>query len=319
MKKSQDESLKVILDSEKSGGFTKEEDDARFWRCTQKKDGSGSATIRFLPASQNAKTPFVRLYTHGFQGSTGKWYIENSRTTLGQSEADPCAEANDKLWQMGEGSIGRLLVSGDPTAAKPNARKRKLSYYANVYIVNDPANPENNGTVRIFKFGAKIHEKIMGKLKPKYEGMAPSIVYDFWNGSNFELRMKKVNKQTNYDDCEWLAPSPLLDGDDAKLEALWNSQHDIESFVAPDKFKSYDELKKRLLYVLGNDDPAVLRMGWASGTTGNSPRPTQSEDAPEPSRSMAPTAQPSVDEDDMPWKEDASPESAEDFFASLDD
>lgn len=319
MKKSQSDSLNNILQSEKTQTYIKESEDPRFWKCTQKKDGSGSATIRFLPPSQDAKVPFVKLYNHAFKNeTTGKWYFENSRTTLSKDEKDPIAEANTVLWDMGEGSIGRKLVSGDPTKKEQNARKRKLAYYANVYIVNDPSNPENNGTVKIFKFGAKIHEKIMGKLKPKYEGVAPSIVYDMWNGSNFELRMKKSNGQTNYDDSEWDNPSALLDGDDSKLEAIWNSQHDIESFVSPDKFKPYEVLKANFIRAMGSDDIAVVKMGWASGTTGLSSRPTQSEDAPE--HRSSPMAKASVDDgDDLPWTETPSPESAEDFFAGLDD
>ena len=317
MKKNQDDSLQEILNADKPK-YQNEDDDARFWKCSQDKQGNGSATIRFLPASANSKLPWVKMYSHGFQSESGKWYIEKSLTTI--DEKDPITEANDVLWKMGEGSVGRRLVSG---VDGKNARKRKLSYYANVYIVNDPANPENNGTVRIFKFGAKIHDKIMGKLKPVYEGVAPSRVYDFWTGSNFQLRMKKVNKQTNYDDSEWDSPSALLGGDDAKLEALWMSQHNLDELVSRDKFKTYDELKKRFMDVVGNDDPAVIRLGWASGTTGFSARPTQSEDAPEPSRSLPPKAQPSVsnasDDDELPWKDDGATESAEDFFASLDD
>lgn len=317
MKKNRDESLNEILNSEKKQ-FQNDDSDTRFWKATTDKAGNASAVIRFLPASEGEKTPFVKLFHHGFQSSSGKWYIENSLTTIGEN--DPAADMNTALWKNGtEGSPERVLVSG---VNGKNARKRKLSYYANVYVVSDPANPENNGKVFVFKFGAKIHEKIMAKLKPIYDDVKPSLVYDLWEGSNFRLRIKKSNGQTNYDDCEWDTPSPLLGGDDAKLEALWNTQYKLQEFVAPDKFKSYDQLKKRLIEVIGYDDLSMNYLDWADGTTGKSQKPKAAMDAPAPSKAAAPKAAASVDDDDMPpWSEgnDVGSTSADDFFSSLDD
>ena len=73
--------------------------DDRFWRLEGDKAGNGTATIRFLPRVDGDELPWIRLFSHGFQGPTGKWYIENSLTTLNQQ--DPVSELNSELWNSG--------------------------------------------------------------------------------------------------------------------------------------------------------------------------------------------------------------------------
>lgn len=315
MKKNSAKSLQAVLEAEKPQ-YENDNNDSRFWRAELDKAGNGSAVIRFLPAPAGEDTFFVKVFSHGFQSdTTGKWYIENSLTTIGES--DPIAEANTALWKMGENSVGRKLVSG---INGKNARKRKTTYIANILVVKDPVHPENNGKVFLFKYGVKIHDKIMAKLKPEYEGEVPSLVYDLWEGSNFKLKIKKKDGYANFDDCEWEAPSALLGGDDEALEALWNTEHKLSEFLDKSRFKTYDQLKTRFLEVVGNDDIAVELMGWNEGTIGKSARPTIVKEAEEP-KSAPPKAQVSVsnDDDDLPWAAEQNTQSAEDFFANLDD
>lgn len=228
--------------------------DERLWSCKTDKAGNGFAVIRFLPASPSDGddgTPWVRLWTHGFKGPGG-WYIENSRTTLGQGEQDPVAEWNTELWNQGEGSEGRKRVSG---SGKDNpGTKRKLNYYSNIYVVRDPANPENEGKVFLFKYGKKIFDKLNELMHPPEDPIDPKSPinpFNFWTGANFKLKIRKFEGQTNYDQSSFDVPAPLLDDDDA-LEAIWNSQYSLKELVAADKFKSYEDLKKRLDRVLGN-------------------------------------------------------------------
>ena len=178
-----------------------------------------------------------KLYTHAFQGSGG-WYIENSLTTLGSK--DPVSEYNSQLWNSG--------IDADKEVARK--QKRKLSYYSNIYVVKDPANPQNEGKVFLFRFGKKIFDKITASMQPEFEDEEAINPFDFWAGANFKLKIKKVAGFWNYDSSEFAAPSALLDDDDA-LEALWKKEYSLAELVAPDQFKSYDDLKKRLNYVLG--------------------------------------------------------------------
>ena len=233
---------KLVKEVEKmnnTGGNT----DDRIWKLDVDKSGNGYAVIRFLPAPEGEDLPFVKLYSHAFQGPGG-WFIENSLTTLGQK--DPVSEYNSLLWNNG-------TDAGKETARK---QKRKLTYVSNIYVVKDPANPENEGKVFLYKYGKKIFDKLTAAMQPEFEDEEAIDPFDFWQGANFKLKAKNVAGYRNYDSSEFAAPSPLLDDDDA-MEALWKKQFSLAEIVAPDQFKTYDELKTRLDYVLGNKKSAA--------------------------------------------------------------
>jgi len=227
---------KLVKEVEKMNTSSGSSDD-RLWKLDVDKSGNGYAVIRFLPAPNGEDLPFVKLYSHAFQGSGG-WYIENSLTTLGQK--DPVSELNSELWNNG-------TDAGKELARK---QKRKLTYVSNVYVVKDPANPENEGKVFLFKYGKKIFDKIMEAMQPEYEDETPINAFDFWQGANFKLKAKSVAGYRNYDSSEFASVGALLDDDDA-MEAIWKKQYSLAEFVAADQFKTYDELKKRLDSVLG--------------------------------------------------------------------
>ena len=211
--------------------------DERLWKPELDKSGTGSAVIRFLPAVDGEELPWVKVWKHAFQGPTGKWYIENSLTTLNQK--DPVSEHNTSLWNTG-------LESDKETARK---QKRKLEYYSNIYVVSDPKHPENNGKVFLFRYGKKIFDKIMAAMQPEFEDETPINPFDVWEGANFKLKIRKVDGYWNYDKSEFDSVSALLD-DDAKLDSTWKTQYPLADFHAPSNFKSYEELKKRLDDVL---------------------------------------------------------------------
>ena len=227
---------KLVKEVEKMNTGTGGED-TRFWKPTMGKDNVGSAIIRFLPAPEGEDIPWVKIFAHGFQGPGG-WYIENSLTTLGQK--DPVTEFNRGLWNSGN-------EKDKETVRK---QKRKLSYYSNIYVVKDPANPQNEGKVFLFKYGKKIFDKILNAMQPEFEDEKPINPFDFWAGANFRLKIRKVEGYWNYDKSEFDSSSPLLDDDDA-MEALWKKQYSLSALIAPDQFKTFEELEKRLNYVLG--------------------------------------------------------------------
>jgi hypothetical protein len=211
--------------------------DERLWKPEMDKTGNGYAVIRFLPAPEGEELPWAKMYSHAFQGPGG-WYIENSLTTVGQK--DPVSEYNRELWNSGS-------EANKETVRK---QKRKLSYYSNIYVVKDPANPANEGRVFLFKYGKKIFDKIMEAMQPEFEDETPINPFDFWQGANFKLKLVKKDGYWNYDKSEFDRVAPLLDDDDA-LEALWKKQYSLTAITAPDQFKSYEDLDKRLKYVLG--------------------------------------------------------------------
>ena len=210
--------------------------DDRFWKPELDKSGNGYAVFRFLPAVKDEDLPWARLWSHAFQGPGG-WFIENSLTTL--NKKCPISEANSLLWNSG--------VEADKEIARK--RKRKLSYIANVLIINDSKHPENEGQVKLFKFGKKIFDKITEAMKPEFEDEKPINPFDFWEGANFKLKIRKVDGYWNYDKSEFDSASAIADNDEA-IEEIWNKQYALKPFLAPENFKSYDELKSKLDKVL---------------------------------------------------------------------
>jgi hypothetical protein len=218
--------------------------DDRFWKLEPDKAGNASATIRFLPNPDPNELPWVRVFNHGFQGPTGKWYIENSRTTIG--EADPVGELNARLWNSG--------IEADKEVARK--QKRRLTYIANVMIVSDPKHPENEGQVRLFKFGKKIFDKIMDKARPTFEDETPVNVFDLWEGADFKLRQRKVEGYPNYDQSTFMEPAAVTESEEDLLK-LMNKVHDLKEFVDPKNFKSYEELSRKLESVLNGSSAPV--------------------------------------------------------------
>jgi hypothetical protein len=250
LKKSSGKSSLDKLTSELSkisgAGQTDNKKDDRFWYPNVDKAGNGYAVIRFLPPPQNEDTPFVRIFEHGFQGPTGSWYIENSLTTIGKQ--DPVGELNSTLWNSG-------LDSDKEIARK---QKRKLHFISNVYVITDQQNPENEGKVFLFKYGKKIFDKLNEAMNPEFADEDALNPFDFWEGANFKLKIRNVEGYRNYDKSEFAKPSALFEDDD-EMEVVWKKQHSIQEFIAPGKFKSYDELKTKLNKVLGLDKAAVIQ------------------------------------------------------------
>ena len=227
--------LEENLNPEDSKKQNKYQDD-RLWKPELDKTGNGYAVLRFLPATSGEDMPWVRLWSHAFQGPGG-WYIENSLTTLGHK--DPVSEENTRLWNTG--------VESDKGIARN--RKRKLSYYSNVLIVSDPAHPENEGQVKLFKFGKKIFDKITEAMQPEFDDETPINPFDFWKGANFKLKIRKVDGFWNYDKSEFEGVSAIGDNDDS-IKAIWEKQYPLKPFLDASNFKSYEELKEKLNRVI---------------------------------------------------------------------
>ena len=221
-------------------------EDTRFWQPEVDKAGNGMAVIRFLPAPAadgDDALPWVRVFSHGFQGPGG-WFIDNCLTTL--NEKCPVCEHNNTLWNSG-------IEANKDIARK---QKRKLSYIANILVVSDPANKENEGQVRLFKFGKKIFDKITEAMNPEFEDEKAVNPFDLWEGANFKLKIRNVEGYRNYDKSEFAEVSALFGGEDSKLEELWKSEYGLKEFAEKKQFKSYEQLKTRLDKVLGFDGTA---------------------------------------------------------------
>jgi len=211
--------------------------DERLWKPELDQSGNGYAVIRFLPSPEGEELPWAKVWNHAFQGPTGQWYIENSLTTI--SQKDPVSEYNSKLWNSG--------VESDKELARK--QKRKLQYFSNILVVSDPKHPENEGKVMLFRYGKKIFDKMMEAMQPAFEDESPINPFDFWEGADFKLKIRKVDCFWNYDKSEFSSKSAISD-DESKIESIWKSQYSLAEYTAPTNFKSYDELSTRFHQVI---------------------------------------------------------------------
>ena len=243
LKTNRDSISKLIQAAEATGGGGEKKSytDERIWKPTVDKAGNGYAVLRFLPAMEGQELPWVRYWDHGFKGPTGLWYIENSLTSIGQP--DPVGELNSRLWNTGN----------DADKDRARDQKRRLHYVVNALVLQDPSAPQNEGKVFIYKFGKKIFDKIMDSMQPEFADEKAVNPFDFWEGAEFKLKIRNVEGYRNYDKSEFGGTSSLYDGDDTKLEAVYNQLHDLSEFSDPKNYKTYDELKLKLAKVLGED------------------------------------------------------------------
>ena len=238
LKRNKDTISKLLDAANASGGGEKKSyTDERIWKPTVDKAGNGYAVIRFLPASEGQELPWVRYWDHGFKGSTGKWYIERSLTSIGQD--DPVGELNSKLWNSG--------IDADKEVARK--QKRRLHYVSNILVVSDPGNPSNEGKVFMYQYGKKIFDKIMDVMQPQFQDEKPIDPFDMWEGANFKLKISQVEGYRNYDKSEFEGSSEI--GADDYCEGIYNSMHDLGEYSDPKHYKSYAELKTKLESVLG--------------------------------------------------------------------
>ena len=233
--------LTKAIEATNQSGEAGSKDDNRFWQPEVDKAGNGMAIVRFLPAPQadgDDALPWVRVFSHGFQGPGG-WLIDNCLTTL--NEKCPVCEHNNTLWNSG-------IEANKDIARK---QKRKLSYVANILVISDPSNPANEGQVKLFKFGKKIFDKITEAMNPEFADETPVNPFDMWEGANFKLKIRNVEGYRNYDKSEFASKSAIFEGDDEKLEQLWKSEFGLKEFSEKKQFKPYEQLKSRLDKVLG--------------------------------------------------------------------
>jgi|TARA_B100000073_G_C23672233_1_gene549126 hypothetical protein len=276
----------LVSAAESIGGGTQEKKsyaDERFWKPTVDKAGNGYAVLRFLPAPTGEDLPWVRYWDHGFKGPTGLWYIENSLTSIGQP--DPVGEMNSVLWNTGR----------DEDKAIARERKRRLHYVTNIMVVSDPSNPASEGKVYLYKFGKKIFDKIMDVMQPAFQDETPVNPFDFWEGADFKLKIRQVEGYRNYDKSEFASPSALHEGDDTKLEGVYNTLYSLQEFLDPKNYKSYAELKTKLSRVLG-EEGAPMSTAESVSLDDSAPIPSFPEQSqPEP---QATSSTSDSDEDD---------------------
>ena len=251
------------------------EDEEGFWQPTADKSGNGWAIIRFIPPGGGEEDPYVHYYEYSFKSDIGAYYIERSRRSLGRDEADPCYEFVQKFWD-----------AKDETTARKYARRQV--FISNILVIDDPENPENNGKVFKFRYGAQIQQKIDEAFQPKIPSDPQIDAFDLLEGANFKLIIGRKDKFRSYENSKFDAPSPVSK-DTKEIGRILDESHPLQDIVHPDKFKSYDKLLARLIKVVGADL-------YEATMTGETKKPAKKERKAE--KSSAKTESPFKEDDE---------------------
>jgi hypothetical protein len=267
LKRGRGQIAKLVAAADAAGGDKKNYTDDRFWKPTVDKANNGYAVIRFLPVAEGNDLPWNRYWDHGFKGPGGQWYIEKSLTSIGG--IDPVGELNSRLWNSG--------IDSDKEVARK--QKRRLHHVSNIYVVSDPGNADNEGKTFLYQYGKKIFDKLMDAMQPEFADEAALNPFDFWEGANFKLKIREVEGYRNYDKSEFADPSALSD-DDSELEKIYAKMYDLNEFLDPANYKSYDDLKARMNTVLGQTQTQPTMREEASLGEEMAPREFKSSEAP---------------------------------------
>lgn len=299
-----DHILAAMKQANAPAGGNNNSEKENMWRAEQDKAGNGFAIIRFLPAKTATGLPFVKVFDHGFQGPTGKWFIEKCPTTLGQE--CPVCQANGPLWNSGIEANKEIV----------RKRKRRVSYVSNVLVVSDPKNPENEGKVFQFKYGKKIFDKLMDAMQPPMDDKGNLIdpdevainPFDLEAGANFKLKIRKVEGYANFDKSEFEKPSEVENADEV-MEGVT----DLSAWVDPSSFKDFETLEKKFNQVVSTTQAPAARRTAAQETADN-----DDDDFPFKEEPVAETPKKVTRQASKPVKEDAKSDSGADADDDLD-
>lgn len=276
------------IKEDRTGGAQKDE---RMWYPQLDENKNGQAVIRFLPPAEGEDSPWVKRFSHGFKDKGG-WFIEECPTTI-KGECPVCI-ANGELWNSG--------IDSDKEIARK--RKRKYHYFANILVVEDKKNPENEGKVFIFRFGAKIFEKISGAMHPEFDDEQQINPFDFLEGANFKLKIRKVDGMVNYDRSEFTEPSRIAEKIE-DIEAIWKKEYKLQELIAPSIFKDPKEIAKKFARVTGISTPTTTANELANRESDPSNDVDDSPFKDEPAKSpkeLPKEESPFVDDEEDPMK-----------------
>jgi len=189
--------------------------------------------VRLIPNVEAPSKTFFHYFTHGWNSfATGQYLNLISPNTWG--ERDPISETRYRLLKTGT----------EEEKEKAGKIMRKENWMANVYIVNDPVKPENNGTIKLLRFGRQLHKIIMDAMQgDEAEELGPRIFDLTKNGCDFRIKVEKQGEYPTYVTSKFGMPKKLNIDYEGGIDAIHKNIYDLESVYS---VKSYDELKSIL-------------------------------------------------------------------------
>jgi len=196
-------------------------------------DAGNTFTVRILPNIKDPNKTFLHYYSYGWNSfADGKLINVVSPTTWNQR--DPIAEEGYRIRRNGT----------EEEKDKARALNRKENWLVNVYVVDDPARPENNGQIKVLRFGRQLNKIIMDAIEGDDAADFGPRIFDLSpNGCNFRIKVEKQGDYPTYVSSKFALPKAIPGIDDNKIQEIYNSVFDLESYLT---VKSYDELKETL-------------------------------------------------------------------------
>jgi hypothetical protein len=185
--------------------------------------------VRLLPNIKDPNKTFFNYFSYGWNSlSTGQFVTCISPATWGQR--DPISEEFFRIRRAGS----------EEEKEKSRALNRRENWMVNVYVVNDPVTPENNGTIKVLRYGRQIDKIIKDAIEGEESSDFGPRIFDLSpNGCNLRIKVEKQGEYPTYVSSKFALPKEIegLSADD--YESVYNNILELETYVTA---KSYDEL-----------------------------------------------------------------------------
>lgn len=229
------ESIKGALTKNNEAASSKIKD---YLRC----EVGNTYTVRLLPNVKDPSKTFFHYYSYGWNSfTTGQLVTVVSPTTWNQR--DPIAEERYRVLRNGT----------EKEKEKALAIKRRENWLVNVYVINDPVNADNNGKIKLLRFGRQLHKIIMDAIEGEEAAELGPRIFDLSpKGCNLRIKVEKQGDYPTYVSSKFSTPKEIEGLEEAEFKKIYNGAFDLESYVS---VKSYDELKTILdEHYLGTKD-----------------------------------------------------------------
>lgn len=200
--------------------------------------------VRLLPNVEAPDRTFFHYFHHMWKSvMTNNMVSFLCPTTYG--EKCPVEEYRAKAYR----------TKNEVEIEKTRPVKRNESWLANVYVVKDPTNPENEGKVKILRFGKQLNKIITDAISGDDCEEFGSKIFDLSeNGCNFKIKVDaNEGGYPTYVSSKFMSPS--------KLEGVENPDEIYAQVNSLDKIftqKSYEEIQETLnLHFLGIEKEVV--------------------------------------------------------------
>jgi hypothetical protein len=214
------EAIKQSLSSDK-----KEGNGNGLYKEILKFESGNTYQVRLVPNPNSPKETIFHYYNHGWNSNaTGKYVTALCPTTFGES--CPIDAYYLKTYRTG--------TESEKESAKVLSRKE--GWMVNVYVISDPSNPENEGKVKILRYGKELSKIIESALEgDDAQEFGVEKVFDVVEGSTLRIKCEpRTNSNRNakqmvtYSASKFLSPSKL-DLNDKQVDEIYNSLHDLKA------------------------------------------------------------------------------------------